>query len=290
MIRAISQISGGSLSPTAMLKNPLGKPLTYGGLVAASLKATVNSVPIEVHCHFNPNDITIKKDATWTPTPQIGQNIPDMKFSNGSAMTLTLTNLIFDNTTTMKQENIRKTTDKLWKFIKIDTSLKDASSQKSRPPEVTFTWENFEFVGAVTTMSHSYVFFSELGIPLRAKVTLTLQQITDYELKAATDNPAATALRAANVAMSSGLLGATMAMTAAAVESASASTNSSSSAKAKTSSSAKSSSGAKVVVQEGTRIDHVAAATTGDTSNQRQVAESNNIDNPMKLPKGKALS
>jgi len=271
MIRAISQISGGATSPTAMLKNPLGKPLTYGGLVAASLKATVNGSEVEVHCHFNPSEITLKKDATENEAAQVGHNIPTVTFSQGTPMSLTL-NLVFDNTTSIKQENIRKTTDKLWKFVRTDPQLENTTTHISRPPTVTFTWEAFEFVGVVTTMSHSYTFFSELGIPLRAKVAVTLKQMEDAELKAAEDNGAATALRAANVAMSSGLLGATLAMTAAVVESAGASTNSSSS-----------SSGKKITVQAVTRIDHVAAATTGDPSNQRKVAEENNINDPMKL-------
>lgn len=41
---------------------------------------------------------------------------------------------------------------------------------------------------------------------------------------------------------------------------------------------------------EGDRLDHIAARTTGDASNYRQVAEANNMDNPMQVRNGQNLS
>jgi hypothetical protein len=137
-------------------------------------------------------------------------------------------------------------------------------------------------------MTHTYVLFSELGAPLRAKVAITIKQNTDDTIPEIQTSTSASLLRAASLgsAALSGMLGAVMALSSAAVSAASSSTNSSSS---KSTTSAKTSSSAGVMAQEGTRIDHVAAATTGDSANQRQVAENNNIDNPMKLPKGQVI-
>jgi hypothetical protein len=274
MIRAIS-----TASPSGMTGS-LGVDLTRGGLVAATLKGTVGGSEVKVPCHFNPNEIAISKTVDYTENEVIGMNIPKVEFKQGKPMTITL-NLFFDST--MDNSNVRKVTDKLWKFVMIDTSVKDAASQKSRPPEITFTWEQFTFKGVVTSMTHTYILFSELGAPLRAKVAISLKQIEDTAI-AEVQTSTATSTRLGSAVLS-GMLGAVMALTAAAAAAASASTNSSSSAKKSTNSG----NGAGVMAQEGTRIDHVAAATTGDTSNQRQVAENNNIDNPMKLPKGQVI-
>lgn len=288
MIRAISSAAQASgISPASALTGSLGTPLTRGGLVAATLKATVNGAEVKVPCHFNPSEIALSKTIDYTEVEVIGMNIPKVEFKQGKPMGITL-NLFFDSTTTLANDNVRKVTDKLWKFALIDPSTKDAASQKGRPPEVTFTWEQFTFSGVVTSMTHTYILFSELGAPLRAKVAITLKQVEDTEIAEVQTSTAANLLRAARLgsAILSGMLGTVMALSSASAAAASTSTNSSKSTPAKTTNSG---SGAGVMAQEGTRIDHVAAATTGDTSNQRQVAENNNIDNPMKLPKGQVI-
>ncbi|MDZ4763508.1 MAG: LysM peptidoglycan-binding domain-containing protein [Chloroflexota bacterium] len=42
-------------------------------------------------------------------------------------------------------------------------------------------------------------------------------------------------------------------------------------------------------VREGDRLDHIAAENNGNPSDYRQIAETNNIDNPMRIPSGTVL-
>jgi hypothetical protein len=42
-------------------------------------------------------------------------------------------------------------------------------------------------------------------------------------------------------------------------------------------------------VREGDRMDHIAANNNGDPANYRQIAENNNIDNPIRIPPGTVL-
>ena len=42
-------------------------------------------------------------------------------------------------------------------------------------------------------------------------------------------------------------------------------------------------------VREGDRLDHIAADTSGNPSDYRKIAESNNIDNPLRIPSGTSL-
>ena len=120
MIRAISSAAQGSgISVASALTGSLGTPLTRGGLVAATLTANVSGQDIKVPCHFNPSEIAISKTIEYTPHPQVGRNIPNLEFKQGDSRTVSLT-LWFDSTTTLANENVRKTTDKLWKFALVE--------------------------------------------------------------------------------------------------------------------------------------------------------------------------
>jgi hypothetical protein len=277
MIRAITNVVKGQVA------GALGVELTRGGLVAAVLEATVNGQAIKVPCHFNPSELSIKKTNAYDSKVHVGHNIPDVTFTSGGAQSISLT-LWFDSTTTLAMDNIRRVTDKLWKFVMVDPSIKDSKSQKSRPPEVKFTWEQFKFTGVVTTMTHTYVLFNEQGAPMRAKVSLDLQQTVDEGLPDVESVSTASRVASGGLAALNSMISSMNALSSSSAATTSSSTNSSSSPKQLNSTSG------GVVPQQGTRIDHVAAATTGDSSNQRKVAENNNIDNPMKLPKGQVIS
>lgn len=262
-----------------------GVKITRGNLIAATLKATVNSMPIEVGCHFNPATITVNKEISYNEQPQTGSSVPNTEFSTGRGKSIKL-DLWFDSTDTGL--NIRLVTEKLWKFARVDPANKRTTTgtSKAYPPDVTFTWNSFSLTGVVKSMSHSYVFFSESGAPLRCKVTLEIQERQDSDIPPITALSSAldAALRAKRLAgaMSAGAAGVALAMTSAAISAASASANSASSA-------ARTASSSGVMPTQGTRIDHVAAATTGTTATQREVAANNNIDNPMKIPKGQVI-
>jgi hypothetical protein len=47
---------------------------------------------------------------------------------------------------------------------------------------------------------------------------------------------------------------------------------------------------AVVVAAASDRIDHVAQQSTGDSGNMRQVAERNNVDNPLRVRSGQTFS
>lgn len=211
--------------------------VTRGGLVPAKITNLISNQ--EVKCLFNPEQYTITKTNTWEKKNVIGQNLPNVSFSQGGAQSLKL-KLIFDSLEA--GSDVRAYTDPLWNMMMIDSSTENAQSGKGTPPPVAFEWGGLYFKAIITTMSQRYTLFSEAGVPLRCEVDVTLEQFLDIV-------PAE-----------------------------------------QTGSSRGGSAPGGDTVRQGDRIDHVAARSTGDPSNQRAVAEQNNIDDPSRIPNGTTLS
>jgi hypothetical protein len=149
-------------------------PLTRGNLKPASL-TNLNTTEI-VNFMFNPFEFSISKTNTWTNRPVTGINVPLVTFKNGGAMGLTL-NLYFD--TTRNPSDVRAFTAPLWKMMMIDEEQADPTTGKGEPPPVAFEWGGLYFKAIITTMTETFLLFDPDGIPLRCKVSVTLQQFID---------------------------------------------------------------------------------------------------------------
>lgn len=211
--------------------------VTRGGLVPAKITNLISNQ--EVKCLFNPEQYTITKTNTWEKKNVIGQNLPNVSFSQGGAQSLKL-KLIFDSLEA--GSDVRAYTDPLWNMMMIDSSTENSQSGKGTPPPVAFEWGGLYFKAIITTMSQRYTLFSEAGVPLRCEVDVTLEQFLDI---VPADQPGSTGGGSAP---------------------------------------------GGDTVRQGDRIDHVASRSTGDPSNQRAVAEQNNIDDPSRIPNGTTLS
>lgn len=149
-------------------------PTTRGSLNPAKI-TNLNTEEI-VYFMFNPFEFTISKTNSWSNRPVTGINLPLVSFTNGGAQSLTL-NLYFD--TTRSPSDVRAFTAPLWNMMMIDPDTIDTNTGKGQPPQVAFEWGGLYFKAIITTMSENYVLFNAEGIPLRSKVTVTLQQYID---------------------------------------------------------------------------------------------------------------
>ncbi|MBK8135678.1 MAG: hypothetical protein IPK52_07555 [Chloroflexi bacterium] len=149
-------------------------PTTRGSLNPAKI-TNLNTEEI-VYFMFNPFEFTISKTNSWANRPVTGINLPLVSFTNGGAQSLTL-NLYFD--TTRSPGDVRAFTAPLWNMMMIDPDTIDTNTGKGQPPQVAFEWGGLYFKAIITTMSENYVLFNAEGIPLRSKVTITLQQFID---------------------------------------------------------------------------------------------------------------
>jgi hypothetical protein len=145
-------------------------------------------------CHFNPTEITVSKQVRWSPANQaVGTDAPSLTFDKGSSATYRISELTFDTTGEASAgsgspvlssagdgASVAEYTTKLLNCLKVDPAKSDSGGtrQSGRPPWVRFVWgaEIKSFKAVIEDLSIRYTMFSPAGVPLRAKVGLTLKQ------------------------------------------------------------------------------------------------------------------
>ena len=139
-------------------------------------------------CLFNPESLSVSRSNTWQGSAAPGRGVPTLRYEGASSATFSL-NLFFD--TTEDGQSVTKYTGKLLKLMEVDSSLPGSSdkTQNARPPWVVFHWGDLHsFKAVIESMSLSFTYFSSTGIPLRAKVDMSLKQYQE-ELAFGPQNP-----------------------------------------------------------------------------------------------------
>jgi Contractile injection system tube protein len=138
---------------------------------------TESGAPIDVQ--FNPASLRLQ----MTNNVEGGKTTtrPVEQHTGTSSDTLTL-ELVFDTAdegTTQSPRNVRERTAEVAKFVR----PKDGSGgSKQTPPRVRFQWGDFLFEGVMTSYSEDLDLFASTGVPLRAKVSVSIQgQDPKYE-------------------------------------------------------------------------------------------------------------
>ena len=139
---------------------------------------------------FNPAEYNISESVNYAEKNVPGTAGPITQFVSGASATLSLS-LTFDTFDTPEngvresQQNgdltsqkahtptdVSKLTRRVAELVAIDGSL-------HRPPMVTFAWGSLSFQGVVTDIKQTYTMFMPSGMPVRARVELTLKSVTD---------------------------------------------------------------------------------------------------------------
>jgi Contractile injection system tube protein/LysM domain len=116
---------------------------------------------------FNPTEYQLQKTNNFAEIAIPGLESPPLQFIRGAAEKLSL-DLLVDTTDTL--EDVReKYTDKLRGLMRINDKL-------HAPPIVRFSWDQQVFVGVVESLTVTFQLFTEKGIPLRAKLSLSLKE------------------------------------------------------------------------------------------------------------------
>lgn len=132
----------------------------------------------KVKAQFNPQTLQV----TYRSTGNDGSNTTNKKaLSSGAAKQLTGTiaevsfELLFD--TTQNGSDVRQTTLRLVSFMRPDIQSRENLDQPApRVPRVCFSWGTFVFYGQIQSMSETLDFFSEVGVPLRSTVKITMSE------------------------------------------------------------------------------------------------------------------
>ena len=142
---------------------------------------------------FNPAEYNLSDSANYSEKSIPGTPGPITQFVSGASSTLTLS-LLFDTYDT-PENGVRvpsgKGLDDMKNHKPTDVSLltrKVAAltgivGNLHRPPTVTFAWGALHFKGVVTDLKQTFTMFMPDGMPVRARVELTLKSITDIASK-----------------------------------------------------------------------------------------------------------
>ena len=152
-----------------------------------------NSKSAEISFQYNPNEITVSKKVKFDKAANGAQNTKTKQFAGGVSREITFPNLVFD--TFEKKKSVYT------EYIqKIEEAL-HFNKDMHRPPKVMLIWGEFlksdgsssgqiqqSFPCYVTEMTVKYTMFLENGSPVRADVSLKLEEVGNYDEKKSPDH------------------------------------------------------------------------------------------------------
>lgn len=142
-----------------------------------------DSFPVQ----FNPTMLRLTLNNRVEGNESQGRQV--RQFVGPSSTTLAL-DLIFDTADEGSSENPRSVREKT-KQVERFLIPRGTGQQENAPPRLRFTWGDLIVEGMVNSLTIDFDHFAANGVPLRAKVTLSIQgQDRDRELQAQTDSRA----------------------------------------------------------------------------------------------------
>lgn len=126
-------------------------------------------------CQFNPTEYTISKSSAWTRVPvrgAVSAAIPEFVGTNAAELSL---ELFFDS----REQNQAGVSDSVNRLLSwTQPSPRSIDRNAPSPPVVAFEWgRSASFDAYLSSVSARYVLFRRDGTPIRAHVTLRLEEI-----------------------------------------------------------------------------------------------------------------
>ena len=150
------------------------------GLTKAKLEIEREVGRSEIEVLFNPSEYQLTDGANYSEKKVPGLDGPIFQYISGDATELSL-NLFLDTYVPKSTSLISFGPPPESKDVSgITRQIADATSidgSMHRPPKVTFKWGSLNFEGVITKMNHTYTMFTESGMPVRAKVSLTFKSL-----------------------------------------------------------------------------------------------------------------
>ncbi len=128
-------------------------------------------------CQFNPETFNLFKKNSFQPAKTTGTDVAKTAFTGGEPQNMDIA-LTFDTTST--GDPVFEKYEVLRKLSQVDRSALNQTTQQGEPPWVMVQWGTYiGFIAVITGLDEQYVLFTPDGTPLRAKVTVHLQQVKD---------------------------------------------------------------------------------------------------------------
>lgn len=148
----------------------LHQPPPAGG--TANPGPEMHAIPFQ----FNPKELALSKNATWTRNRQPNaprSGVPQFTGSDPSKLSL---EMFFDATERMDNSVVRRVEELFACCVPTSSSREQG---KGSPPWVVFHWGGMVgFPSYVSSVSVKYTLFTPGGVPVRALCTVTLEEIS----------------------------------------------------------------------------------------------------------------
>jgi nucleoid-associated protein YgaU len=205
----------------------------------------------EINCRFNPKDFSVTKSNTWNPAKVKGNGLPAVEFGGGQPRELSVELLL--DATHDSEGSIKGDAAKLLAMMEVEDKHDSGHAKNTaRPPKVQLVWGgSTSFKAFAKSLSIQYTLFRPNGEPVRATVKLTLVQA-----EKAQDGSGG------SQGSKKGQNPTTRALPALGAH----------------------------VVRDGDSLPSIAYAAYGDPTRWREIAHANDIDDPLRLPRGANLS
>ena len=135
----------------------------------------------EIPVQFNPSEYQISNGVQYSEKTAPGFDGAISQFVSGSNATLTLT-LYFDTYVPPSLQQPESGTD-VTKLTKRIVSLTHIDGTLHRPPRIVFAWGSIHFPGMITDVKESYTMFLSDGMPVRAKLDVTIKEFFDISIE-----------------------------------------------------------------------------------------------------------
>lgn len=123
---------------------------------------------------FNPKDFTLKEAAEYEDEKTFAVGAPVNHYKKHKPASVDLT--VYFDTSDTGDSVATKYVDKLRGFLKPDIEETVKNEKVKRPAHAVFAWKDFRFECVITKVDTQYLMFKADGTPLRAKVTLGLNE------------------------------------------------------------------------------------------------------------------
>ena len=127
---------------------------------------------------FNPEEYTLQQENNFAIQPIPGLSGPLVQYVNGNLRTLEM-ELFFDtwDTPSLPKADVRDETGKVLHLMDIDSDL-------HAPPLLIVSWSSLQFRCVLARASQKFIMFADDGTPVRARLTVTFDEVIDPEQEA----------------------------------------------------------------------------------------------------------
>ena len=133
-----------------------------------------NKIGEDIEVLFNPAQYTLNDTTEYSERNEVGTNASAPMYKGGRASTLDM-ELFFDTGPVMNAsgKNNKTATDVTEKVKKFQ-ELVNIKGEIHSPPIVKFIWGPLSFKGVVTHLNSTFTKFTESGMPIQARLSLSL--------------------------------------------------------------------------------------------------------------------